>query len=194
MQVVRLAVDLARVIGGRLRRGRGDRATFVGPLLERRLGLLAARRGRGRLQQPGQAHREVAPQVAEVHEILRSLRSGDARDHRGEVEFDRGVERRLRRVRRVEESLGAAVLLDQRHRGGVTPGALEVLQRFGVDREKTAGGTVLGRHVRNGGAVGERELCQARPVELHELVDHAMLAQHLGDREDQVSRRAPGWE
>jgi hypothetical protein len=39
------------------------------------------------------------------------------------------------------------------------------------------------------GAVGQRQVGHARAVELDELADHAALAEHLGDGEDEVGRR-----
>ena len=43
-----------------------------------------------------------------------------------------------------------------------------------------------GRHVADRGAVGQRQRGDAGAVELDELADHAVLAQHLGDRQHQV--------
>ncbi len=37
-------------------------------------------------------------------------------------------------------------------------------------------------------AIGERQVVEARPEELDELVHHALLAQHLGDRQHEVGR------
>ena len=86
----------------------------------------------------------------------------------------------------MEESLLAEVGLDE---GDVVLGAAgeaEVLQGLGVDGEDAAGGAVLGSHVGDGGAVGEGQLGDAGAVELDELADDAMLAQRLGDGEDEV--------
>src|SRR3546814_2967747 len=55
-----------------------------------------------------------------------------------------------------------------------------------VDREDATGGAVLGRHVADRSAIGQRQVLQALAVELDELADHAVLAQHLGDGEHQV--------
>ncbi len=62
--------------------------------------------------------------------------------------------------------------------------------RLVVDREEAAGGAVFGRHVGDGGAVGERERVEARAVELDELVHDAQLAQHLRHGEHEVGRGA----
>src|SRR3712207_8460388 len=50
-----------------------------------------------------------------------------------------------------------------------------------------SGRAELGAHVADRGPVGERQVRQAVAVELHELPDHALLAQHL--REDRKSTR-----
>ena len=63
---------------------------------------------------------------------------------------------------------------------------LEVSDGLVVDREEAAGGAVFGRHVADGRAVGDRHVGEAGAVEFHELADHALLAQHLGDGEHQV--------
>ena len=55
-----------------------------------------------------------------------------------------------------------------------------------VDREDRDGGAELRAHVADRRAVGQRQRRDARAVELDELADHAVLAQHLGDREHQV--------
>ena len=55
-----------------------------------------------------------------------------------------------------------------------------------VDREDRDGGAELRAHVADRGAVGQRQRGDALAVELDELADDAVLAQHLGDREHQV--------
>jgi hypothetical protein len=64
----------------------------------------------------------------------------------------------------------------------------QVLQRALVDGEKAHRRAVLGRHVRNRRAVFHRQAAQARSVELHELVHHALLAQQLRHGQHQVGR------
>ena len=66
---------------------------------------------------------------------------------------------------------------------------LHVLERFAVDREDAAGRAVLGRHVGERRAIGQRQVVQPRPVELHELAHHALFSQHLHDHQHQVGRR-----
>ncbi len=61
-----------------------------------------------------------------------------------------------------------------------------------VDREDRAGGPELRAHVADGGPVGERHLGHALAVELDELADDAVVAQHLGDGQDDVGRGRAG--
>ena len=69
------------------------------------------------------------------------------------------------------------------------PGHAQVAQRLGVDREVSDRGTVLGRHVADGGAIRQGHGVQAGAEELDELVDDALLPQHLRDREHQIRGR-----
>ena len=79
-----------------------------------------------------------------------------------------------------------AVGLDQRDLLVAAAGQFQVAQALFVDGENAAGGAILGRHVRDGGAIGERQVLQAGAEILDKLADNAVLAQHLGDGEDQV--------
>ena len=92
----------------------------------------------------------------------------------------------MRAVLVVPQALGLRIRLDQRDLLVAAAGQAQVLQRFGVDREDAAGGAVFRRHVADGGAVGQCQVLQARAEELHELADHALLAQHLRHGQHQV--------
>ena len=87
------------------------------------------------------------------------------------------------------EALFLAVGLDEPHLLLGAPGEPQVRQRFVVDREDRAGRSVLRRHVADRRAVRKRNRRDAGTVELDELADDAVLAQHLRDREDEVGRR-----
>ena len=71
-------------------------------------------------------------------------------------------------------------------------GEAQVVERDVVDREHRGGRAELGAHVADGGAVRERHRGDALAVELDELADDAVLAQHLGDREHDVGRGDAG--
>jgi hypothetical protein len=68
-------------------------------------------------------------------------------------------------------------------------GEAQILERQPVDREDAAGGAVLGRHVADGGAIGDRQMVETLAEELDELADHALAPQHLGDGEHEIGRR-----
>ena len=72
------------------------------------------------------------------------------------------------------------------------PVSLQVVDRHVIDRESRSGGAELGAHVAQRRAVGKRHLGHACAVELDELADHTVLAQHLGDGEHHVGGRHPG--
>ena len=86
----------------------------------------------------------------------------------------------------VEHALLLGVGLDQVHVAVVAPGEAQVVEGDVVDGEDGAGGAVLGRHVADGGPVGQRHGGHARTEELDELPDHAVLAEEVGDGQHQV--------
>jgi hypothetical protein len=87
-------------------------------------------------------------------------------------------------------SLG--VRLDERELLVAAAGEAQVVDRHVVDREHRGRRAELGAHVADRGAVGQRHGCHALAVELDELADDAVLAQHLGDREHDVGRGDAG--
>ena len=86
----------------------------------------------------------------------------------------------------MEQALLLHVRLDELHLVRRATGELEVAQRLLIHREDAHRGAVFGGHVADGRAVGERQGGDPRAVELDELPHHPLLAQHLGDGEDQV--------
>ena len=130
--------------------------------------------------------RRSRPDVGKRDASFGALRAGD-RGHDGcEIELERVGEDGVARLLGAEQALGLRVGFDERDACRLAAGDGEIVQRFVVDREEAAGGAVLGRHVGDGGAVGERQVVEAGAVELDELVDHALLAQHLRDGEHEV--------
>lgn len=117
----------------------------------------------------------------------------DRRDDRRQVQLQLLGEVRL--GGRVEpEALLLGVRLDERDLLLVTAGQAQVLQRLVVDREDRGGGAELRRHVADGGAVGKRGGGDALTVELDELADDTVLAEHLGDGQHQVGGGGAGRE
>ena len=123
--------------------------------------------------------------VRQQDPVLRALRAGDGRHHVAEVELEVLGEHGLL-VGVVPHALRLGVGLDQRELLLGAAGQPQVVDGLLVDREDRCGGAELGAHVAQGGAVGQRHLGDALAVELDELADHAVLAQHLGDGEHHV--------
>ena len=111
----------------------------------------------------------------------------DGREVELEVLAEDGLDGRV-----VPERLQLRVRLDERDLLLAAAGEAQVVERHVVDREHRGGRAELGAHVADGGAVGERHRGDALAVELDELADHAVLAQHLGDREHDVRRGDAG--
>ncbi len=136
--------------------------------------------------------REAGPEVrlhgAQVDAVLRALGPG----HRGldlaEVELERVGVDRVGRARGPEQALGLVVGLDVADVLLVAAAEPQVGERLLVDGEEATGRAVLGRHVGDRRPVGEREAVETVAVELDELVDHALLAQHLDDPQGHVGR------
>ena len=80
----------------------------------------------------------------------------------------------------------ARVFLDEMDTRRFARGLVEVIDGFRVDGEKAAGRAIFGTHIRDRGAVRQREIVEAGAKELNEFPDHALLAQHLGDRQNQI--------
>src|SRR5439155_22910299 len=131
---------------------------------------------------------ERIPDHRKIDAVLRPLRTRDRRVHRAEVDLDELVERRRRVAVRAEHALRLRVALDEIDELARAPGLLEVAERLAVDREERARGAVLGAHVRDGRALGDRERRESVAGELDELVDDALLAEELGEREQEVCR------
>src|SRR6185312_3145710 len=83
-----------------------------------------------------------------------------------------------------EDGIGRAVVAPQALRPGIrldegrvvrrTAGEGEVSDRLGVDGKEAAGGTVLRRHVAEGGAVGHAEAAQPWSEIFDEAADHTL--------------------
>ena len=127
--------------------------------------------------------------VREHDAVLRTLGAGDARDDVAEIKYERVGVDRLGRVRLAEHALRLRVGLHERNLLRRPARELHVLERFAVDGEDAASRAVLGRHVGERRAIGQRQIVQPRPVELDEFAHHALFSQHLYDHENQVGRR-----
>ena len=124
--------------------------------------------------------------MRENHPILRTLRSGKAGLNRPQIEREQFRIFRFGRFLVVKESLLAAVSLNQSNLLRTAPAELQILQTFFVDGEDAAGRAVLRRHVGDGSAVGQRQIAQSGSEVLDKFSHDSMLAQHLGNRQNQI--------
>ena len=124
--------------------------------------------------------------LEERHPVLGPARAGHARFDPAHVELQGGRVLRVDALHSVEEALLLEVALDELDVRLLAAGAAQVGEGDGVHREEAHGGAVLRRHVGDGRPVGQGELVQAGAVELDELLDDALLAQHLRHRQHQV--------
>ena len=129
--------------------------------------------------------------------VLRALRSGERGLDIVQVQLQGVGEDRVGRLGRAPQALRLGVGFDERDalRRAARDG--QVVDGFLVDGEVTAGGAVFRGHVADRGAVRDRHVVKAGAVELDELADHALLAQHLRHGEHEVGRgdalaQAPG--
>ena len=124
--------------------------------------------------------------LAQRDPVLGTLRPGDAGLDRAHVEGE-GVGVRGRAAAGLaEQALGARVRLDQRDLRGGAAREAQVFDALRVDGEDAAGRPVLRGHVRDGGAVGQRQVVEPVAEELDELADHPLRAKHLHHGEHEI--------
>ena len=130
--------------------------------------------------------RDHGLRLAQRDPILGALRPGDARLDGAHVE-DEGVGVVGGAVAGLAvQALGTGVRLDQGDLRLGAAGESQVRDALRVDGEDAAGRPVLRRHVRDGGAIGERQVVEPVAEELDELADHPLRAQHLDHCEHEV--------
>ena len=123
--------------------------------------------------------------VGDVDPVLGAFGSRQGRTNRAEIQFQgRGVDRFHGGV--PPQPLGLGVGLDQGEGVGGPTGQFQVADGLAVNGEETAGGAVFRGHVGNGGAVSQGQVIQAVAVELDELADHAVPAEHLHHAQHKV--------
>jgi len=90
--------------------------------------------------------------------------------------------------------LGAIVVFDELDEFLRTSGALEVGESFLIDGEVAHGGSVLGCHISNGGAIREGEFSGAGAIEFDKLTNDFVMAKNLGECEGKVGGGGGGGE
>ena len=121
------------------------------------------------------------------HAVVRARRAGEAQLHRREVKLDHT--RVVAAGDAAKDALGLGVCLDEGDLGGIATGEAQVVEDVAVDWEERGGGAVLGRHVGDAGALGDRKRRDALAERLDEAANDALGAQALGDREGEVHGR-----
>ena len=119
---------------------------------------------------------------------MRPLGAGEARFDRRDIEFQRCGVARFRAAGRAPQALCLGILFHEVDVGFFATGGAQIGERFVIHWEESAGRAVFRCHVGNGRAVGERQLIEARAIELDELPDDALFAQHLRNSEHKVCR------
>ena len=64
----------------------------------------------------------------------------------------------------------------------------QVVKGTGINRENSAGCTVFGRHIGNGGLIRDRKMIQSVTVKLDKLADDTMFAQQLHNGQNHICR------
>ena len=139
----------------------------------------------------GQLAPETALRRRQRNSILRTARPGHARHDAAEIEFEGVGKFRLGRIGGIEQALRLAVGLDQLDLAVAPSRQPQISERLIVDREKSHRRAILGRHVAQRRAIRDRQRLEPRPEVFNELADHALLAQHLRDRQHQVGSGRP---
>ena len=140
----------------------------------------------GGLGRRAEAVEEILLHIRKIDAILRALRSGQRRHHGRKIQRECIGEHRLGRAVDAEQALLFRVGFHQLDLLRRAIGHAQIIERSVVDGEHADGRAVFGRHVGDGGAIGQAQRAHAVAVEFDELADHAFLAQHLRDGEHQV--------
>ena len=82
--------------------------------------------------------------------------------------------------------MGFRIRLDQGNQLFVASGKPQIVAGDLVDREHRGGGTKLGAHIADRGAVCQRDFRDPRSIKFDEFPDHAVLTQHLGDGQHHI--------
>ncbi len=129
--------------------------------------------------------------AAENDPILRALGAGERGRDLAEVELQRVAEDRIGGEPGAIGALRLRVGLDQGDARGFAPGGLEIAKRLRVDGKEAAGRAIFRSHVGERGAVGDRHGVEAGAEKFDEFADDALLAQHLGDGQNEIGRGHP---
>ncbi|MNP06445.1 hypothetical protein D3C76_984280 [compost metagenome] len=125
--------------------------------------------------------------AGQLHTVLGTFGSGQAGHHSGQVQFNGVAEYRIGSAVGAEHALSLVIGLHQGDLLLFPAGQTQVVQGFGVNREKAYGCSVLRAHIGYGCPVGQTHAGDAGAVIFHEFAHDALLAEHLGGSQRQVS-------
>ncbi|MCY1165645.1 hypothetical protein D9M73_55560 [compost metagenome] len=131
---------------------------------------------------------ELRCHVTEFNTVLGPLGAGQAGRDIAKIQLDHLRIVNLAGLGHAKQALRLEVGFKSFDLGLGAACALEVVNGFFIDREKTHGGAVLGRHVANGGAVRQGQRACAFAEKLDKLADDFFTAQLLGHTQHQIGR------
>ena len=118
--------------------------------------------------------------------VLRAFRTGDRGHNRGHVQFQHVREHGVFGGLVDPQPLSLGIGFHEGDARLVAAGSGQIADGRRRDGEEAAGGAVFRGHVGDGGLVLDGQADDAGAEELDEFPDHALLAQHLGDRQHQI--------
>ena len=121
--------------------------------------------------------------------VLRPLGPRQRGFNLAKIELQRVGEKRVGSLVCPEKTLHLGVSVDERQALVASSRKPQVRQRFRIHGKKSHRRAVFGRHIGYGGAIGQREIREACSVELDELSNYTLLAQHLGYGKHQIGGR-----
>ncbi len=177
----------ARIRGVGAGRDRGEHHVAVAEIVVGALDLVRAGRARRPCGTP-RPSRSMNSALASSRGTRSCGRFGPAREGRTSARSSSSVSVKtgsgVSAVRHMPWAL--RIGLDERDALGRAARRPQILHGLLIDREEAAGGAVFRGHVADGGAIRDGHVGEAGAVELDELADDALLAQHLRHGEHQV--------
>ena len=137
-------------------------------------------------QRPGERVEKLLFELVQFDAVLRPLGTRHAGRHRTQVQLQFLRIGEVSFLRNAEQTLGAEIVFVKPAVLLAAAGRTQVIHTLGVHREESHRRAVLGRHVRDGGAVHHRQRRRARSIKFDELAHHFHPAEHLGDGEREV--------
>ena len=127
--------------------------------------------------------------LAQLDTVLRPFGACQTRCDIAQVQSDDMRIIDIARISHTEQILRLEIRLEGFDFSRGTPGALEVVDGFFIDRKKPHGGAVFGRHVADGGAIRQAEAASAFAKKFDKLAHHFFAAQGFGHAQHQVGGR-----